>query len=136
MAVLDQIPFGMDAGASSFTLTESVSITNRADKIETVGQDGDVKSVSYYNFNGEYTATGLKTTAPLAVGDLITAGATMGSDSAADIAAGGTGAGGVTASGVGAVGAAVIITEVTLEMSNEDFQRFTIKGNFYQGINS
>ena len=64
--VLNAIPFGMDAEVADFTATESVSLTNRADKSEVVGADGNVFSVCYYNHHGDWTATGFKATAPTA----------------------------------------------------------------------
>ena len=113
MALLNNIPHGLSANVANFEITESVSITNRADKTVTLNMDGDTKSVVYYNSNGEFTATGLKSSAPnCTVGSLIAIGATGGA----------------------LTGALVFVSELTLEQTNEDYQRYTVKGNLYKGV--
>lgn len=130
MAIKDELPFGITANAAGLAFTESVSITHRVDKAETVGASGNIKSCSYYNHGGEWTCTGYKNgfTAP-SIGSVVSA---LGSDANGDFAPGFTGAKGVT--GGTATNAKVFVTEVTIEEAAEDFQKFTIKGNFYKAI--
>ena len=132
MALINNIPHGLSANVANFEITESVSITNRADKTVTLNMDGDTKSVVYYNSNGEFTATGLKSSAPnCTVGTLIAIGDT-GADSEDSLKAGFTGVAGAT--GGALTGALVFVSELTLEQTNEDYQRYTVKGNLYKGI--
>ena len=134
MAILNNIPFGLAANVADFSITESASMTNRSDKIETVGQTGNIKSVTYYNANGEFTATGLKVGTPSCTVTTFIAIGETGSDSAGALKAGFTGAGGAT--GGAATGALVLVTELTIEQSNEDFERYTVKGQFWKNITS
>ncbi len=130
MAIKDGVHFGISTDAGGFDATESISITHRADKAEVIGETGNIFGCNYYNHTGEWTCTGYKGsyTAPT-IGSNIT---TLGADGNGNLAPGFTGAGGAT--GGEATGALVWVTEVTVEESNEDFQKYTIKGNFYDSI--
>lgn len=131
--VLNAIPFGMDAEVADFTATESVSLTNRADKSEVVGADGNVFSVCYYNHHGDWTATGFKATAPTAsLGAQLVA---TGSDTTSDMKPGLTGANGGAAAGGSDAGqnAAIYISEIQIEEGAEDFQKYTLKGQWWAG---
>lgn len=131
--VLNAIPFGMDAEVADFTATESVSLTNRADKMEQVGSDGNIYSVCYYNFHGDFTATGFKNGTPTA--SLGAQLANTGSDATSDMKPGLTGANGTAAADGTAAGenAAVYISEIQVEESAEEFQKFTLKGVWWAG---
>ena len=128
--VLNAIPFGMDAEVADFTATESVSITNRADKMEQVGSDGNVYSVCYYNNHGDWTATGFKNGTPTA--SLGAQLANTGSDATSDMKPGLIGANGGADTGSGS-GASVFISEIQVEESAEEFQKFTLKGVWWKG---
>lgn len=128
--VLNAIPFGMDAEVADFSATESVSITNRADKMEQVGADGNIFSVCYYNHHGDWTATGYNNTTPNAT--LGAALANTGSDATSDMKPGLTNANGTTNFG-GSEAATVFISEIQLEESAEEFAKFTLKGQWWRG---
>ena len=129
--VLNAIPFGMDAEVADFVATESVSITNTADKSEVVGSDGNIFSVCYYNNNGEWSASGFKGSAPTAtLGNALT---NLGSDATSDMGPGLTGANGAAGVGVGA-GATVFISEITVEEGAEDWQKYSLKGQWWTGF--
>ena len=127
--VLNAIPFGMDAEVADFVATESVSITNRADKMEQVGSDGNVYSVCYYNNHGDWTATGFKNGTPTA--SLGQALANCGSDATSDMKPGLIGAN-AAADNVSS-GSSVFISEIQVEESAEEFQKFTLKGVWWAG---
>ena len=133
MAIQNAIPFGMDAEVANFNATESVSITNRADKMEQVGSDGNIFSVCYYNFHGDFTATGFGGSAPnVSLGGQLT---NSGSDATSDMKPGLTGANGSATSGGAPEGqnAAIYISEIQVEESAEEFQKFTLKGQWWKG---
>tara|TARA_B110000438_G_scaffold301515_1_gene356605 strand:+ start:2563 stop:2895 length:333 start_codon:yes stop_codon:yes gene_type:complete len=109
MALLDAISFGIGSEAAGFTATESASMTSRMDKVEATDEDGEFASFSYYNANGEFSATGYGTTTA-SLGTAITA------------------LGGLTAGG------SVFCSEVTVEESAEDFAKSSVKGQFWSGI--
>ena len=109
MALLDAITFGISTEAAGFTATESITMTKRKDKIEATGEDGEFASFSYYNENGEFSASGYGGT-DCAVGSVTTS------------------LGGLSASG------GVYVSEVTIEESAEDFQKYSVKGNFWAEI--
>ena len=135
MAIKDAIDFGITVDAATFDATESISITHRCDKAEAVGENGNIFSVSYYNANGEYTATGYKGSAlSLSTGDVISSVATLGADGYGNAAPGFVGADGAT--GGAATNAVVVITEITTEESAEDWQKYTVKGQFWDNITS
>ena len=135
MAIKDAIHFGITTDAATFDATESISITHRCDKAEAVGENGNIFSVSYYNSNGEWTCSGYKGSAlGLSTGDVISSAATLGADGYGNAAPGFTGADGAT--GGAATGAVVVITEITTEESAEDWQKYTVKGQFWDNINS
>jgi hypothetical protein len=131
MAIQNAIPFGMASEAGGFEATESVSLTNRADKMEQVGADGNIFSVCYYNFHGDFTATGFKGSAPSAtLGSALSA---TGSDATSDMKPGLTGANGAGAGGGVGEGASIFISEIQVEESAEEFQKFTLKGQWWSG---
>jgi len=130
MAIQNAIPFGMDAEVANFNATESVSITNRADKMEQVGSDGNIFSVCYYNFHGDFTATGFGGSAPnVSLGGQLT---NSGSDATSDMKPGLIGANGNAVTGSGS-GATIFISEIQVEESAEEFQKFTLKGQWWAG---
>ena len=127
--VLNAIPFGMTADVADFAATESVSITNRTDKMEQVGADGNIYSVCYYNHHGDWTATGFNSTTPNAT--LGAALSNTGADSTSAMSPGLTDANG--ASNFGSDSASVFISEIQLEESAEEFAKFTLKGVWWRG---
>jgi len=136
MAIKDAIPFGITYDAAQFTATESISITNRADKAEVVGSDGNYFACSYYNQGGDWSATGYSNAVGGNTGiGLALAAADVGKDGSDDttrMAPGFTGASGVT--GGASSGAGVYITEITREESNEDFVKYSYSGQFWDII--
>ena len=62
MALLDAITFGIASEAAGFTATESCSLTTRSDKVEATDEDGEFASFSFYNTNGEFSASGYGST--------------------------------------------------------------------------
>lgn len=128
--VLNAIPFGMDAEVADFIATESVSITNTADKSEVVGADGNVFSVCYYNHNGEWSCSGFKSSAPTA--SLGVALTNTGSDATSDMKPGLTGASG--ASEFGSDTASIFISEITVEEGAEEFNKYSLKGQWWRGF--
>ena len=136
MAILNAIPFGITANAAGFSdCTESVSITVRSDKAEAVDENGNIFSVSYYNKSGEYTASGYTAPSGMTIGAAGTTAITnLGSDATAAIHPGLTGASGATAGDLAS--SVVHVTEITVEEGAEDFQKYTIKGVFYEDITS
>ena len=131
MAIQNAIPFGMTAEVGDFEATESVSITNRADKMEQVGSDGNIFSVCYYNFHGDFTATGFKGSAPSA--PLGQALGDTGADATSNMKPGLVGANGGGAGGGVGEGASIFISEIQVEESAEEFQKFTLKGQWWTG---
>ena len=131
MAIKNAIPFGMSAEVADFNATESVSLTNRADKMEQVGADGNIFSVCYYNFHGDFTATGFKGTAPTA--SLGSALADTGADTTSNMKPGLLGASGAGSGGGVGEGASIFISEIQVEESAEEFQKYTLKGQWWAG---
>lgn len=109
MALLDAITFGIASEAAGFTATESCSLTTRSDKVEATDEDGEFASFSFYNTNGEFSASGYGSTDATLSGEI-------------------TALGGLTAGG------SVFCSEITTEESAEDFEKVSVKGQFWSGI--
>jgi hypothetical protein len=134
MAIRDAIPFGISGDAAAMTATESISITHRADKAEVVGSDGNYFACSYYNQGGDWSTSGYSNAVDGAVGiGLALSAANVGKDTdTSTMSPGFTGPAGAT--GGEATGAGVYVTEITREESNEDFVKYSYKGQFWDII--
>ena len=134
MAIRDAIPFGISGDAAAMTATESISITNRADKAEVVGSDGNYFACSYYNQGGDWSASGYSNAVAGGIGiGVVLSAANVGKDTdTTTMSPGFTGNGGIT--GGEATGAGVYITEITREESNEDFVKYSYKGQFWDVV--
>tara|TARA_Y100000361_G_scaffold82796_1_gene73225 strand:+ start:1962 stop:2342 length:381 start_codon:yes stop_codon:yes gene_type:complete len=125
MAIKDSIEFGIHASqeAAGLTTTESVSITTRIDKTEGYLENGEYACVRFYNPHGEFTATGYGiTTAKALISALTTASDLAGLDPDANT--------------TGLSNTKIYVNSIAKEESNEDFQKTTISGVFYGGINA
>tara|TARA_B100001939_G_scaffold347786_1_gene370602 strand:- start:1296 stop:1676 length:381 start_codon:yes stop_codon:yes gene_type:complete len=125
MAIKDQIAFGIGTTeAAGLTTTESVSITTRIDKTEAYLENGEYACVRFYNPHGEFTATGYGiTTAKALISVLATASDIAGLDPDDN-------------SSESANASKIYVNSIAKEESNEDFQKTTISGVFYGGINT
>lgn len=117
MALHDAINlYAIPQEAAGFEATNSIDLTTRKDRVDATGEDGEYASFSYLNEHGEFTASGHT------LGGAAPAGVNFGQALAA-------------LGGIGAPAGIVFVQEITLEESNEDFQKWSVKGNFWAGIN-
>lgn len=103
------LEFGIAADEASLT-TQSVSVTNRMDKVEARDKCGIVVSVAYYNPTSDITIEGLGTAAN-SVGTSLSLSGTY-----------------ITLAGT------TYVDEVTLEKGNQAFVSSTIRATSYGGI--
>lgn len=106
------LTFGIAAEESSLT-TQSVSVTNKADKKEARDKQGYVVAVAYYNKTSEISIEGLGTFtgASTNIGTTLTISGTF--DTASTT---------------------VYLDEVTIERANEEFVKSSLKATAYEGI--
>jgi hypothetical protein len=108
----DSLSFGIAAEESSLT-TQSVSVTNKADKKEARDKQGIIVAVAYYNKTTEISIDGLGTFADSStnIGTALTVSGTF--DSASTL---------------------YYLDEVSLEQANEEFYKSSLKATAYEGI--
>jgi len=106
------LSFGVASDESSLT-TQSVSVTNKADKKEARDKDGGVTAVAYYNKTSEISIEGLGTFsgASTNIGTTLTISGTF------DLAS-----------------STVYLDEVTIEQANEEFVKTSLKATAYEEI--
>ena len=102
------LEFAVDTDESSLT-TQSVSVTNRSDKKEARDKCGIVVAVAYYNNTSDVTIEGLGASAA-------TVGATL------------------SLSGTYTTAGTTYVDEVTVDKSNEEFVKSSIRATSYAGI--
>ncbi len=114
--------WGIDANQAGFKATQSISITQSMTTVEAKNNQGEVIGILCYDKRAEITIEGIAN--ELSDLDVDTLGTGM--DELA----------GTDGSGLDSDldGQAIIITEIGVELSNEDWKRFTLKGNIYELI--
>lgn len=109
----NQSPFGIEFDEAGL-ITHSIKVTNKRDKKELRDNCGDVVSVAYYNKMSEIEITGVITTDfDKELGDI----AFFLNDLKPKIAS-----------------EQIVIDEISVDMSNEDFPKVTLKATAYDGI--
>jgi hypothetical protein len=106
------LSFGIANEESSLT-TQSVSVTNKSDKKEARDKQGIIVAVAYYNKTSEFSIEGLGTFtgASTNIGTALSLSGTF--DKA---------------------GTTIYLDEVSVEKSNEDFVKSSLKATSYEGI--
>jgi len=114
--------WGIDANQAGFKATQSISITQSMTTVEAKNNQGEVIGVLTYDKRAEITIEGIAN--ELADLDISTIGEGLSELNGTD------------GSGLDSDldGKAIIITEIGTELSNEDWKRFTLKGNIYELI--
>lgn len=105
------LTFGVGADESSLT-TQSVSVTNKSNKKEAKDRQGITIAVAYYDKTSDISIEGL--------GTFASPSANIGTT--------------LTLSGTFTVAGTIYLDEVTIEHSNEDFVKSSLKATAYEGI--
>ena len=112
--------FGIDANQAGFSATQSVSITQSMTTVEAKNNQGEVIGVLLFDKRAEITIEGIAN--KLSDLEVTTLGGSLASLKGTD----GDGLDSDLASST------IIITEIGVELSNEDFKRFSLKGNIFE----
>lgn len=105
------LEFGIADDEASLN-TQSVSVTKKKDKKEARDKCGNICTLAFYNGTCDIQITGLGKSAT-------SPGASLS-----------------LSSGFGTVAGAIYVDEVSIEKSNEDFVKSTIKATAYEGISA
>lgn len=119
-ADFDKTAWGIDANQAGFSATQSVSITQSMSTVEAKNNQGEVVGVLVYDKRAEITIEGIAN--ELADLEVDTLGESMEALKGTD----GSGLDGDLQSST------IMITEIGVELSNEDWKRFSLKGNVYE----
>lgn len=112
--------WGIDANQAGFSATQSVSITQTMTTVEAKNNQGEVVGVLVYDKRAEITIEGIANQlSDLDVGTL--------GDSISQLS-------GNDGNGLDSDldGNPIMITEIGVELSNEDWKRFSLKGQMYE----
>ena len=111
------LKFGYGSGTDKLKglLVQSLKITNKVDKKELMGSCGTVLAMHYYNRHSDIEISGLGI-AEAEIGTAVTLSATDVSHSPMSLTK-------------------IIIDEVSVDMSNDDFAKSTIKATAYEDLN-
>jgi len=119
-ADFDKNAWGIDANQAGFSATQSMSITQSMTQVEAKNNQGEVVGVLVYDKRAEITIEGIANQlSDLEVNNL--------GDSISSLS-------GNDGSGLDSDldGNPIMITEIGVELSNEDWKRFSLKGNLYE----
>ena len=119
-ATFGKAAWGLDANQAGFSATQSMSITQSMTQVEAKNNQGEVVGVLVYDKRAEITIEGIAD--KLEDLDVTTLG-----DSITSLS--GTDGGGLDDD---LDGNPIMITEIGVELSNEDWKRFSLKGNMYE----
>ncbi len=109
----NQSPFGI-AFDEAGIVTQSIKVTNKRDKKELRDNCGDVVSVAHYNKMSEIEVTGVITSEfDKEIGDIVGFVNVLKPEVASE---------------------QIVIDEISVDMSNEDFPKITLKATAYEGI--
>jgi hypothetical protein len=110
----NQSPFGIELDEAGI-VTQSIKVTNKRDKKELRDNCGDVVSVAHYNKVSEIEVTGVITSSfDKEIGDMVTF---LNTQLKPEVAS-----------------EQIVIDEISVDMSNEDFPKVTLKATAYDGI--
>jgi hypothetical protein len=112
--------WGIDANQAGFSATQSISITQSMSTVEAKNNQGEVIGVLVYDKRAELTIEGIANQ----LGDL----------DVNQIGESLSGLNGTDGSGLDSDlnSATIMITEIGVELSNEDWKRFSLKGQMYE----
>lgn len=119
-ADFDKAAWGLDANQAGFKATQSMSISQSMTQVEAKNNQGEVVGVLVYDKRAEITIEGIANS--LSDLDVTELGDSISALSGED----GSGLDGDLD------GNPIMITEIGVELSNEDWKRFTLKGNMYE----
>lgn len=117
-ANLDEADFGI-SNAEQGLVTESISITKTKDKTEQRDNCGDIVNVAYYNETAAISITGAGQNESLGIAAVLTLA------NISDFS-----------SGMVPSPNAILVDEVQISRTNEDFVKTTISATSYEGISS
>jgi len=112
--------WGIDANQAGFSATQSVSITQSMSTVEAKNNQGEVVGVLVYDKRAELTIEGI-------ANELNDLEVTQIGESLSGL--NGTDGGGLDSD---LNSATIMITEIGVELSNEDWKRFSLKGQMYE----
>jgi len=120
-ATLDEDDFGISA-AEQGLVTQSISVTRKQDKKEVKDHCGEVVNLAYYNLTADISISGYGSNQSLTIGGVMSM--------VADNVASGSGIDLIPQT------SAIVVKEVTITRTNEDFVKTDIKAMSYDGISA